>query len=448
MSHDNFIINNSTDAYLRTINNLSPRNSPTASPSGDNGTHAMDCGESNVSEVDSVQVKTETTDECDLPIIPTLGTFCRIEAPNFRYSNAFPLNFNSRHIVAPANDQIPSDSVTESDPVERISPTPYSVEINVTSEQPSPPPYNVILPYDSPGSDDNKVTRSNTDSIEVKQEFGDYYYCPISTSPPQTGATADSPESGHNASNSYNNLVSNEDSGECIHSWSSNNGGHVQLWQFLLELLNDEKNSQIIKWAGNNGEFKLLNPDEVSRKWGERKRKPNMNYDKLSRAIRYYYDKKIMYKVQGQRYVYRFNLESLPFLNKQSYPKYSSKCSSCASSVNQTSTQLPESSLTDSSSSDTKPPAIDNVFSTTIPTTNVSTVTPNSIQGLPAGYILAPSFNNILSGFQTVVIPDFKYSQPLITYNPLMNSMVCILPTTTDNSSSPSTSSVTDTTAC
>ena len=34
-----------------------------------------------------------------------------------------------------------------------------------------------------------------------------------------------------------------------------------------------------------------------------------MNYDKLSRAIRYYYDKKIMHKVHGKRYVYKFNFD-------------------------------------------------------------------------------------------------------------------------------------------
>lgn len=45
--------------------------------------------------------------------------------------------------------------------------------------------------------------------------------------------------------------------------------------------------------------------------WGLRKRKPHMNYDKLSRAIRYYYDKKIMNKVHGKRYVYKFNFETI-----------------------------------------------------------------------------------------------------------------------------------------
>lgn len=65
-------------------------------------------------------------------------------------------------------------------------------------------------------------------------------------------------------------------------------GGQVQLWQFLLELLSDSSNSSCIAWEGSNGEFKLTDPDEVARRWGERKSKPNMNYDKLSRALRYF----------------------------------------------------------------------------------------------------------------------------------------------------------------
>ena len=67
----------------------------------------------------------------------------------------------------------------------------------------------------------------------------------------------------------------------------SQGSGQIQLWQFLLELLSDTAaNAGIIAWEGTNGEFKLTDPDEVARKWGERKSKPNMNYDKLSRALR------------------------------------------------------------------------------------------------------------------------------------------------------------------
>jgi friend leukemia integration 1 transcription factor len=62
--------------------------------------------------------------------------------------------------------------------------------------------------------------------------------------------------------------------------------GQIQLWQFLLELLSDSANAGFITWEGTNGEFKLSDPDEVARRWGERKSKPNMNYDKLSRALR------------------------------------------------------------------------------------------------------------------------------------------------------------------
>ncbi|GBP84982.1 ETS domain-containing transcription factor ets-5 [Eumeta japonica] len=76
-------------------------------------------------------------------------------------------------------------------------------------------------------------------------------------------------------------------------------GGQVQLWQFLLEQL--AAGGPGIAWDGPDGEFRLTDPDEVARRWGQRKAKPNMNYDKLSRALRYYYDKNIMTKVSAPR---------------------------------------------------------------------------------------------------------------------------------------------------
>ncbi|XP_022237577.1 uncharacterized protein LOC106478138 [Limulus polyphemus] len=92
---------------------------------------------------------------------------------------------------------------------------------------------------------------------------------------------------------------------------ASQGSGQIQLWQFLLQLLSEEKNANCITWEGTDGEFKLIDPDEVARRWGERKSKPNMNYDKLSRALRYYYDKNIMTKVHGKRYTYRFDYRGL-----------------------------------------------------------------------------------------------------------------------------------------
>ena len=71
----------------------------------------------------------------------------------------------------------------------------------------------------------------------------------------------------------------------------------------------------------------IKDPDEVARLWGARKCKPHMNYDKLSRALRYYYNKRILYKTkvsktssnffhkicffQGKRFTYRFNFREL-----------------------------------------------------------------------------------------------------------------------------------------
>nr|CAD7401972.1 unnamed protein product [Timema poppensis] len=82
--------------------------------------------------------------------------------------------------------------------------------------------------------------------------------------------------------------------------------GPIQLWQFLLELLTDKSCQGFISWTGDGWEFKLTDPDEVARRWGIRKNKPKMNYEKLSRGLRYYYDKNIIHKTAGKRYVYRF----------------------------------------------------------------------------------------------------------------------------------------------
>nr|XP_023419512.1 ETS translocation variant 2 isoform X1 [Cavia porcellus] len=86
----------------------------------------------------------------------------------------------------------------------------------------------------------------------------------------------------------------------------TNHRGPIQLWQFLLELLHDRARSSCIRWTGNSREFQLCDPKEVARLWGERKRKPDMNYEKLSRGLRYYYRRDIVQKSGGRKYTYRF----------------------------------------------------------------------------------------------------------------------------------------------
>lgn len=84
------------------------------------------------------------------------------------------------------------------------------------------------------------------------------------------------------------------------------NNGQIQLWQFLLEMLTERDSREYIQWVGDEGEFKLNNPEMVAQLWGLRKNKPTMNYEKLSRALRYYYDGDMIAKVHGKRFVYKF----------------------------------------------------------------------------------------------------------------------------------------------
>ncbi|CAL8288707.1 unnamed protein product [Merluccius merluccius] len=92
--------------------------------------------------------------------------------------------------------------------------------------------------------------------------------------------------------------------------------GPIQLWQFLLQLLLDSTYSGFITWTGDGWEFKMSDPSEVAKRWGQCKNKPKMNYEKLSRGLRYYYHKNIIHKTAGKRYVYRFVCDVQGMLGK------------------------------------------------------------------------------------------------------------------------------------
>lgn len=55
---------------------------------------------------------------------------------------------------------------------------------------------------------------------------------------------------------------------------------------------------------------------QVAKRWGQCKNKPKMNYEKLSRGLRYYYHKNIIHKTAGKRYVYRFVCDVQSMLGK------------------------------------------------------------------------------------------------------------------------------------
>ncbi|XP_051013374.1 ETS translocation variant 3-like protein [Acomys russatus] len=98
---------------------------------------------------------------------------------------------------------------------------------------------------------------------------------------------------------------------------SSPGSRQIQLWHFILELLQKEEFRHVIAWQqGEYGEFVIKDPDEVARLWGRRKCKPQMNYDKLSRALRYYYNKRVLHKTKGKRFTYKFNFSKLIVANR------------------------------------------------------------------------------------------------------------------------------------
>lgn len=76
--------------------------------------------------------------------------------------------------------------------------------------------------------------------------------------------------------------------------------------QFLLELLTDKDYLRIIEWKGYEGEFRFLEPDIVAHLWGIRKNRKEMNYNEMSRSLRYYYGGPLIKKVKNTRFTYQF----------------------------------------------------------------------------------------------------------------------------------------------
>ncbi|XP_043562212.1 ETS homologous factor isoform X5 [Chiloscyllium plagiosum] len=132
--------------------------------------------------------------------------------------------------------------------------------------------------------------------------------------------------------NKYGNSINNEEVGRkeaavksdpeeapdsqdvkrCVRSHRSNGfkrtprGTH--LWEFLRDILLDpDKDPGLLKWEDRSeGVFRFLKSEAVAQLWGKKKNNSSMTYEKLSRAMRYYYKREILERVDGRRLVYKF----------------------------------------------------------------------------------------------------------------------------------------------
>merc|ERR1711874_660589 len=70
---------------------------------------------------------------------------------------------------------------------------------------------------------------------------------------------------------------------------------------------NEKYNPKIITWEDiEKGEFRIVDSVLVAKLWATVKKNKKMNYEKLSRAMRYYYKQNIFGIVENKRLVYRF----------------------------------------------------------------------------------------------------------------------------------------------
>lgn len=85
-------------------------------------------------------------------------------------------------------------------------------------------------------------------------------------------------------------------------------GSKQKISQWIVSLLRDPAtNPTVITWEHEpSGKFRVTDSAEFARKWGEVKKNKKMNYEKLSRAMRYYYKNKEIKMVKGERLTYAF----------------------------------------------------------------------------------------------------------------------------------------------
>ncbi|XP_075707304.1 transcription factor ETV7-like [Rhinoderma darwinii] len=99
----------------------------------------------------------------------------------------------------------------------------------------------------------------------------------------------------------------NESSAEHIDYMDGKIKGCRILWDYLHKLLEDKHYESSIRWEDKELKiFRIVDPNKLAAFWGNHKNRPNMTYEKMSRALRQYYKINLLKKEFGQRLTFRF----------------------------------------------------------------------------------------------------------------------------------------------
>lgn len=98
------------------------------------------------------------------------------------------------------------------------------------------------------------------------------------------------------------------------------------LWDFIIQLLAEDTYKPYISWEDKEKRiFRIHDQQKIAQLWGQQKNRTNMTYEKMSRALRYYYKMGIIQKEQGQKLTYRFLQDRKDIANAPRFSKFGKK---------------------------------------------------------------------------------------------------------------------------
>ncbi|XP_065835583.1 uncharacterized protein [Oscarella lobularis] len=211
--------------------------------------------------------------------------------------------------------QMPAERKTAATPEEKDVPKPCESSSSAAAAVAAQP--NTTRPYLFRRSSQSKdATHSSAGSAavrETKQEMDDdKSQCSMTSSEDEDEEEEEEEEEDSDDSDHQYSPTQERATSKVIKDFSGgsrpiHSAHSPQLWEFLMMLLDDPKRRSVIGWRNKDeGVFKIFCSDAAARLWGSYKNRSNMNYDKMSRAMRYYYGKGIFEKVPG-RLVYKFS---------------------------------------------------------------------------------------------------------------------------------------------